>query len=109
MANKMWVKLFLTIPFVLSAAALGGTNLINRDMIAATPPAHVAQHSSVGASTMEPETLYHKVWQLIHEDYYDQTYNQQSWGRWEHRYDNKLKTMDDAHKGIESMLASLGD
>jgi carboxyl-terminal processing protease len=111
MANNMWVKLLLTIPFVLSAAALGGTNLVsNRDLIAAAPEsARVAQRSSVSASTMEPETLYRKVWQLIREDYYDQTYNNQSWGRWEHRYDNKLKTLDDAHKAIETMLASLGD
>jgi carboxyl-terminal processing protease len=107
----MWVKLLLTIPFVLSAAALGGTNLVsNRDLIAAAPEsARVAQRSSASASTMEPETLYRKVWQLIREDYYDQTYNNQSWGRWEHRYDNKLKTLDDSHKAIETMLASLGD
>lgn len=111
MANNMWVKLLLTIPFVLSVAALGGTSLIaNKDLIAATPgSARIAQHSSVSASTMEPEALYRKVWQLIREDYYDQTYNNQSWGRWEHRYDSKLKTLDDSHKAIETMLASLGD
>src|SRR5437879_2116982 len=109
MAKKMWWKVFITIPFVL-ATALGGTNLIsNKDLLAALPgQTRIAQHA-VSASPIDPEPLYHKVWQLIREDFYDQTYNGQSWGRWEHRYDGKLKTSDDSHKAIETMLASLGD
>ncbi|MCC6977507.1 MAG: S41 family peptidase [Candidatus Melainabacteria bacterium] len=57
----------------------------------------------------DPDYLYHKVWRLIKEDYFESTYNGQDWDIWEHRYDGKLKTTDDAHKAIETMLASLGD
>jgi carboxyl-terminal processing protease len=56
-----------------------------------------------------PVGLYHHVWQLINEVYVDSTFNGQDWKRWEHRYDKDLKTLDDSRKGIETMLASLGD
>jgi len=109
MATKMWWKLFLGIPIVLSAA-LGGTNFVQNTSLLASAPssARLAQRIFAG-SPIDPESLYHKVWQLIREDFYDQTYNGQSWARWEHRYEAKLKTLDDSHKAIETMLASLGD
>jgi len=56
-----------------------------------------------------PQMLYQKAWKLIRESYYDQKYNNQDWSRWEHHYDGKLKSIDDAHKAIETMLWSLGD
>lgn len=64
-----------------------------------------------GAPTtvIPPVELYHKVWQLIKDRYYDPTYNDQKWGRWEHKYDKYLKTNEDAQKAIETMLASLAD
>ncbi len=57
----------------------------------------------------DPEKVYERVWDLIHDDYYEGTFNGQDWDRWKHKYDGKLKTSDDAHKAIETMLASLGD
>ena len=109
MANNMWWKLFLVVPIVLSAA-LGGTSFVNNIQLLAAAPStrQIVQRVYIGAST-NPEQLFRKVWQLIREDYYDQTYGGQSWSRWEHRYDGKLKTLDDSHKAIETMLASLGD
>lgn len=66
--------------------------------------------------TVVPQVLYQRAWKLIKDSYYDQKFGEknnkdggQDWGRWEHRYDGKLKTADDAHKAIETMLASLGD
>lgn len=60
-----------------------------------------------------PQDLYRKAWGLIKDSYYDQkfgaTFGGQSWQRWEHKYDGKLKTQEDSHKAIDSMLASLGD
>ncbi|MBI2812605.1 MAG: S41 family peptidase [Candidatus Melainabacteria bacterium] len=63
-----------------------------------------------------PQVLYQRAWKLIKDSYYDQKFGEknnkdgaQDWGRWEHHYDGKLKTSDDAHKAIETMLASLGD
>lgn len=61
-----------------------------------------------------PADLYHKAWGIIKDTYFDQKFGggtgaTQNWQRWEHKYDNKLKTSEDAHKAIETMLASLGD
>ena len=56
-----------------------------------------------------PQQLYSRAWHLIKESYYEQKFGGQDWNRWEHHYDGKLKTSDDAHKAIETMLASLGD
>lgn len=65
--------------------------------------------AQAGRANVIPQVLYQRAWKLIKESYYDQKYNGQDWNRWEHRYDGKLKTSDDAHKAIETMLASLGD
>ena len=65
--------------------------------------------AQTGRPLVPPQVLYQRAWRLIKESFYDQKFNGQDWYRWEHRYDGKLKTLDDAHKGIETMLASLGD
>ncbi|MBX3138266.1 PDZ domain-containing protein, partial [Candidatus Obscuribacterales bacterium] len=57
----------------------------------------------------DPEKIYEKVWDLINDDFYDGTFNGQDWKRWKNKYDGKLKNSDDAHKAVETMLASLGD
>src|SRR5262249_39055078 len=54
-----------------------------------------------------PQVVYEKAWRLVKVSYYDQGFNRQDWRRWEHRYDGKLKTSDDAHQAIQTMLASL--
>lgn len=56
----------------------------------------------------DPQTLYHTVWQVVSETFYDKS-KLQDWGAWEHRYDGKLKTPADAEKAIDEMLASLDD
>jgi carboxyl-terminal processing protease len=56
-----------------------------------------------------PEQLYHKAWVMIGDMFYDKKFGGQEWSRWKHRYDGKLKTADDAHKAIETMVDSLGD
>ncbi len=109
MASKMWWKILLAVPFVL-AASMGGTNLVNNPNLLAFKGADSRITQRIfSTSPIDPDGLYRRVWQLIREDYYDQTYNNQSWNRWEHKYDGKLKTLDDSHKAIETMLASLGD
>ncbi len=60
-------------------------------------------------SAISPTQLYNKAWKIIKESYYDQKYGGQDWNRWEHQFDGKMKTNEDAHKAIETMLASLGD
>lgn len=65
--------------------------------------------AQVPKTLIAPQVLYQKAWKLIKESYYDQKFNGQDWGRWEHHYDGKLKTIDDSHKAVETMLYSLGD
>ncbi|SRR5579875_140287 len=67
-----------------------------------------AQQSAVAAAG-GPGAVYHRVWEIIHDTYYDPHYNGQNWSRWEHRYDGKLKTSADEYKAIDTMLTSLGD
>lgn len=66
-------------------------------------------YAQVPHLAISPQMLYQRGWRLIKESYYDQKFGGQDWYRWEHRYDGKLKTLDDSHKAIETMLASLGD
>lgn len=63
----------------------------------------------IETNSITPDELYLRVWELIKKDYVDQTFNGQDWGIWKSRYKGKLNTLDDAHKAIETMLASLGD
>ena len=56
-----------------------------------------------------PCDLYDKVWVLINNKFVDQSNNGQDWQRWRHKYDNKIKTNEDAYVAIDTMLASLND
>lgn len=55
------------------------------------------------------QRVYHQAWDLIRKNFYLPEYNNQNWDRWEHKYDNMLKTDEDEQKAIDTMLASLGD
>lgn len=72
-------------------------------------PAYAQALGRADKLSIPPQELYHKAWALLKESFYDQKFNNQTWARWEHRYDGKLKTAEDSHKAIETMLASLGD
>lgn len=63
--------------------------------------------SNVQAST--PVELYDNVWRLINSKYVDQTNNEQDWNKWRHKYDNVIKSDQDAYVAIETMVASLND
>lgn len=92
-------------------ACLGGTDLTygKSTYIASMPgKGKLAQRVYLNPFN-SPEKIYEKVWDLINEDFYDGSFNGQDWKRWKHKYDGKLKTSDDAHKAVETMLASLGD
>lgn len=56
-----------------------------------------------------PAELYDDVWKIVNKKYYDPTNNSQDWAKWRYRYQNKLKTKEDAYVAIETMLASLND
>ena len=61
------------------------------------------------AYSATPADLYDNVWSLINRKYYDPSDNNQDWKKWRYRYENKLKTKEDAYVAIETMLASLND
>lgn len=56
-----------------------------------------------------PATLYDDVWKLINTRFVDGSKNGQDWNIWRNRYDDVIKTNDDAFVAIETMLASLND
>jgi carboxyl-terminal processing protease len=97
-------KLFLTCLVVMTALS-GGMPTAN----SATPTAVRKAEPVIFNPGADQYRLYHRVWEIIRDTFYEPTYNNQNWSRWEHRYDGKLKTMDDSKKAIETMLASLGD
>ena len=70
---------------------------------------HQLLAQALPSSAVSPVFLYHRCWNIINSQFFDKTYGGQDWSRWEHHYDTKIKTKDDAYKAIESMLASLGD
>lgn len=56
-----------------------------------------------------PVDLYDNVWRLINNKFVDQTNNNQNWAQWRHKYDNQIKTNEDAYVAINTMVASLND
>jgi carboxyl-terminal processing protease len=122
--NNVW-KVLVTLPVALSFT-LGGTGRISSDEALASGtkdahPQYLAQLpvKHAAAKSVDPERLYHRVWALIRDEFFDQPKfcyadslvggKGQDWTRWQHKYDGHLQTLDDSHKAIETMLASLGD
>ncbi len=56
-----------------------------------------------------PVDLYDQVWRLVNSKFVDQTNNDQNWEKWRHKYDNQIKTNEDAYVAINTMVASLND
>lgn len=54
------------------------------------------------------ESLYRMVWAKIGATFYNPD-ALANWATWQHKYDGKLKTIEDMDKAIKEMLASLGD
>lgn len=108
MRNKNRWKVVLSLSVFLSFT-LGGANLISSAQDADSGSRSGNRQLLAQRGELTPDALYGRVWNIINHDFYDQTFNGQDWARWEHRYKGKLKTFDDCHKAIETMLASLGD
>lgn len=56
-----------------------------------------------------PKGTFNRAWRLIKNNYVDKTCNHQDWGRWKRKYESQIKTYDDAHVAIDSMIESLDD
>lgn len=57
----------------------------------------------------EALNLYNEAWQLVLSEYVDASFNGQNWYYWKERYNNSIKTKEDAYAAIQTMLASLND
>jgi len=55
------------------------------------------------------QKLFDKTWRVIEKDYFDSSLNHQDWSRWKLRYQNKIKTEEDAKVAIDTMIASLDE
>lgn len=53
--------------------------------------------------------MYDMVWKIVNTKFLDQTNNGQNWTKWRHKYDDKIKTTEDAQVAIDTMIASLND
>ena len=56
-----------------------------------------------------PTDLYDNDWRIINNKFVDQSNNQQDWAKWRHKYDNQIRTNEDAYVAINTMVASLND
>src|SRR5579883_3134584 len=96
--KKFFVVFLLAMSFLLGRAVkIQGDGAAYAKNVQSAAARLVAQLPVHPGKILQPDELYHKVWYLIKDEFYDQTFNGQAWGRWEHRYDGKLKTADDAH------------
>ena len=69
----------------------------------------VSFSTSSTARAESEEVLYDMVWKIINSKFIDRTNNGQDWRKWRHKYDNYIKTPEDAYIAIETMTASLND
>lgn len=56
-----------------------------------------------------PVEIYHRAWTIINNEYFDSNFNNEDWKYWEHRYDDTIKTNEDCHVAIQTMIESLND
>lgn len=73
-------------------------------IICATPPKPASSAQLNG-----PEHTYYRAWQLVRDSFFEPTFNNQEWERWQHKFDGKLETNEQAYAAVKEMLASLGD
>jgi carboxyl-terminal processing protease len=66
----------------------------------------VYAHYFLVIPTVQPKELYHRAWQMARDNLYDQS-RLREWDKWEHKYDDKIETEEDAIKYINEMIGSL--
>lgn len=94
---------------LLILVSLLGVSFTKSETVVAGVDIESALNTSINEVNIDPEKLYLRVWDLIKKDFVDQNFNSQDWNIWRDRYKGKLHTLEDSHKAIETMLASLGD
>ncbi len=113
--SKTYSKLFFSLALIL-CVSVGGSDCIGnvqknaKDfLITARVPISYDNSGVFNNVPVLPEFLYYKTWELVNDEFYDETFNGQSWDRWKDKYKGKLQTIEDAHVAIQTALLSLGD
>jgi carboxyl-terminal processing protease len=57
----------------------------------------------------QPLEIYHRAWELVRDNYYEQSFNGTDWTALEHKYDQDIRTVSDAYGAIKAMLGTLND
>lgn len=94
---------------VFIVCAVGLTYVAHNFYVLNHNPLMVENTLSIDNHVVSAQKLYDKIWHAAKNEYYDASMNNQRWSRWKNRYQNKIKTSDDAKVAIETMLASLND
>ena len=55
-----------------------------------------------------PRELYHRTWEAVRVNYYDQD-KLRDWAQWEHKYDDQIHSEEDALRFAREMVSSLND
>lgn len=75
----------------------------------ATAPATTAERTFSGGAPYDGfQAMYHQAWQFVRDNYYDPS-KLTNWAALEHKFDDKLSSMDDLHLALKLMSESLGD
>lgn len=56
----------------------------------------------------EPVQIYHHIWKLVRHQFFERS-RLSNWRSWEHRFDKRIRSTDDALGYAQTMLASLQD
>ena len=107
MLNKLMRVKQLIVPFILLVVLFAFNKVFLNTLNRANN--YYSTQSLYNEEAMQPQKFFEKTWKVISKDYYDPTMNNQNWDRWKYRYQDKIKTEDDAKVAIDSMIASLDE
>jgi carboxyl-terminal processing protease len=66
-------------------------------------------HQPAQGHRSQPLEIYHHAWELIKDNYYELSFNGKDWNELEHKYDDQIKTTEDAYNAIKLMVSTLND
>lgn len=107
MFNRVMRVKHIVIPFFLILIFFVFNNVFLNTFNRANTYFALNTYSSIEETT--PQKLFDKTWRVVAKEYYDTSMNHQDWERWKKRYQNKIKTNEDARVAIETMVASLNE
>ena len=94
------IFLILILSVNLSGCSFDRNNILNKS---------VDKILSYVDGVKSPKHTFITAWNIVNDEYLDKTYNHQDWAKWKLRYIDQIKTEDDAHVAIQSMIESLND